>query len=166
MSFRPPFWRQLSKLRKLLFFEPQDNYRSMFRDHNATGMLHLQMSHHCCEPTLKFTISSPPASCWLSQRWALIKVSLPYLKWGSLEHYPLGTGLCLSDRNGAEQTWPVRQWPRQGLSIVSCITSALCGTHPSGSQQSTGLCSRNVLLLPGTPDSCKKFHSQWGTSRK
>lgn len=164
-SFHTPLPGQLSKLTRLLSFEPQDNYRSVFRDHNATGMLHLQMTHQCCEPALKLAVSSPLASCWLSQRQALIKVSLPYLKWGNLEHYPPGTGLCFSNRNGAEQIWPVRQCPRKGLSITSC-TSALCGTHALGSQQSTRLCSGNILLLPGTPDSCKRFHSQWGRSLK
>lgn len=164
-SFHTPLPGQLSKLSRLLLFEPQDNYRSVFRDHNATGMLHLQMTHDCCEPALKLDISSPLASCWLSRRQALIKVSLPYLKWGNLEHYPPGTGLCFSDRNGAKQIWPVRLWPGKGLSITSC-TSVLCGTHASWSWQSTAPCSGNILLLPGTPDSCKRFHSQWERSLK
>lgn len=62
-SFHPPLPGQLNKLSRLPFSEPQDNYRSVFRDHNVTGTLHLQMMHRFCEPALRFTISRPLASC-------------------------------------------------------------------------------------------------------
>lgn len=101
------------------------------------------------------TLQSTRFFVWLSQSWDLIKLSLPYLRRGCLGHHPPGTGLCFADRNGAEQIWPARQWPRAG---DEHHLTAVCGTDtPVGTWQSIGLCSRNTLPLPGTSDALKGF---------
>lgn len=46
-SFHLSLQRQLNNLSRVTLFNPQDNYRSAFRDHNAAGMVHLQVIH-CC----------------------------------------------------------------------------------------------------------------------
>lgn len=96
------------------------------------------------------TLQSTCFLVWLSQRWDLIKQSLPYLRWGCLEHHPPGTALCFADRNGAGQIWSARQWPQAG---DEHHLTALHGTDtPVGTWQSIALCSRNILPLPGTTD--------------
>lgn len=99
---------------------------------------------------------SAPFLAWLSQCWVLIKVSLSYLKWGSLEHHPPWTGLCLADRNGAEWIWPARQQPQVGAEH-RLTHSSLWYQRTGGSLAEQRSVSGNTLPLPGTPDTPKDF---------